>query len=90
MRFVATPMFAIIVMAVPLASSSAGAQTLNPNNSGRPVNPATLASGTTLVTAKERLSEKWNDEQRVDNCKVPVEKRGVKPRPDGCEQVRKD
>src|ERR1700724_3314241 len=35
-------------------------------------------------TAKERLSGKSADEQRVDNCKVPVESRGPKPRPDGC------
>ena len=28
------------------------------------------------LTAKERLSEKWTDEQRVDNCKVPIDKRG--------------
>jgi hypothetical protein len=35
-------------------------------------------------TAKERLSGKFTDEQRVDNCKVPLELRGAKPRPDHC------
>jgi len=35
-------------------------------------------------TVKERLSGKASDEQRVDNCKVPVERRGPKPRPDDC------
>jgi hypothetical protein len=35
-------------------------------------------------TAKERLSGKSADEQRVDNCKVPLESRGPKPRPDQC------
>jgi hypothetical protein len=35
-------------------------------------------------TAKERLSGKAADEQRVDNCKVPPELRGPKPRPDDC------
>lgn len=35
-------------------------------------------------TGKERLGEKWKDEQRIDNCKVPPEKRGAKPRPDSC------
>jgi hypothetical protein len=35
-------------------------------------------------TAKERLSGKASDEQRVDNCKVPVDLRGPKPRPDEC------
>jgi hypothetical protein len=35
-------------------------------------------------TAKERLSGKAADEQRIDNCKVPLELRGPKPRPDDC------
>ena len=35
-------------------------------------------------TAKERLSSKAADEQRVDNCKVPLELRGPKPRSDHC------
>jgi hypothetical protein len=35
-------------------------------------------------TAKERLGGKANDEQRVDNCKVPLDQRGRKPRPDEC------
>jgi len=33
-------------------------------------------------TLKERLSDKASDEQRVDNCHVPPERRGGKPRPD--------
>jgi len=35
-------------------------------------------------TGKERLSDKPSDEQRVDDCKVPPERRGPKPRPDAC------
>jgi hypothetical protein len=35
-------------------------------------------------TGKERLGSKASDEQRVDNCKVPPEQRGQKPRPDEC------
>jgi hypothetical protein len=35
-------------------------------------------------TAKERLGGKASDEQRVDNCKVPRDLRGPKPRPDEC------
>jgi hypothetical protein len=35
-------------------------------------------------TVKERLGGKASDEQRVDNCKVPLELRGPKPRPDEC------
>ena len=33
-------------------------------------------------TGKERLGRKASDEQRVDNCKVPLDRRGPKPRPD--------
>ena len=35
-------------------------------------------------TAKERLGVKASDEQRVDNCKVPRDRRGPKPRPAEC------
>lgn len=37
-----------------------------------------------VKTGKERLGDKASDEQRVDNCKVPVERRGQKPRPHEC------
>jgi hypothetical protein len=30
----------------------------------------------TVRTGKERLGRKWMDEQRIDNCKVPMDKRG--------------
>ena len=33
-----------------------------------------------MLTGKERLGPKWMDEQRIDNCKVPIDKRGTKPR----------
>ena len=42
--------------------------------------PATL-------TGKERLGTKWTDEQRIDNCNVPIDKRGTKPRPSTCARV---
>ena len=42
--------------------------------------PATL-------TGKERLGRKWMDEQRIDNCNVPLDKRGTKPRPSACPHV---
>ena len=35
-------------------------------------------------TAKERLGSKASDEQRVDNCKLPVDLRGPKSRPNEC------
>ena len=42
-----------------------------------------IESGATR-TGKERLGGKASDEQRVDNCKVPIDLRGAKPRPDQC------
>ena len=32
-------------------------------------------------TLKERLSDKASDQQRVDNCRVPIDRRGPVPRP---------
>jgi hypothetical protein len=37
-----------------------------------------------IRTAKERLGGKASDEQRVDNCKVPLDMRGPKPRSNEC------
>ena len=45
---------------------------------------ASPSSQPKVLTGKERLGKKWMDEQRLDNCKVPIEKRGSKPRPDTC------
>ncbi|MDR5784311.1 hypothetical protein QCE63_33340 [Caballeronia sp. LZ065] len=42
------------------------------------------ASATEPKTLKERLGDKASDEQRVDNCHVPPERRGTKLRPDAC------
>ena len=39
-------------------------------------------------TLKERLSDKASDAQRVDNCRVPPERRGTLPRPDCSEKPR--
>jgi hypothetical protein len=36
-----------------------------------------------VKTSKERLSDKASDEQRVDDCRVPSERRGAVARP-GC------
>jgi hypothetical protein len=47
-------------------------------------NPPQDAATMRTQTLKERLGDKASDEQRVDNCKVPVERRGSKVRPDGC------
>ena len=39
---------------------------------------------TGVLTGNERLGRKWMDEQRIDNCNVPVDKRGTRSRPGTC------
>jgi hypothetical protein len=46
-----------------------------------------LSAPRKVLTGKERLGEKWTDEQRVDNCKVPLDKRGSRLRPDACQSA---
>jgi hypothetical protein len=41
-----------------------------------------------VKTGKEHLSDKASDEQRVDNCNVPLDRRGPKIRPDECPNGR--
>jgi hypothetical protein len=48
---------------------------------------AASSDGPAVLTGKERLGKKWMDEQRIDNCKVPIDKRGSKPRPSTCPQT---
>jgi uncharacterized Ntn-hydrolase superfamily protein len=45
---------------------------------------ATQIEAAPTRTGKERLGGKATDEQRVDNCKVPLDLRGSTPRPDDC------
>ncbi len=52
---------------------------------GQPTPNAATSPAT--LTGKERLGRKWMDEQRIDNCNVPIDKRGSKPRPSVCRQV---
>jgi hypothetical protein len=39
------------------------------------------------LTGKERLGRKWKDEQRIDNCKVPADKQGARPRSSACPHI---
>lgn len=48
---------------------------------------ATSKTSPAVLTGKERLGRKWMDEQRIDNCNVPIEKRGTKLRPAICHHV---
>jgi hypothetical protein len=71
-----------LVLAMSIAPA-AFAQDRQPDQrpSGREtVAPADGAS----LTGKERMGRKWMDEQRIDNCNVPIDKRGTKPRPGNC------
>ena len=52
---------------------------------GQPTPNSAIQRGT--LTGKERLGRKWMDEQRIDNCNVPFDKRGTKPRPSACPHV---
>jgi hypothetical protein len=47
-------------------------------------NAASAETSRPALTGKERLGSKWTDEQRIDNCHVPVNKRGTKPRSSLC------
>jgi hypothetical protein len=55
-----------------------------PTGGGAPAADANQAQAEPTRTGKERLGGKGADEQRVDNCKVPLDLRGAKPRPDQC------
>jgi hypothetical protein len=49
-----------------------------------PVSPYKAMQNIEVRTGKERLGRKWTDEQRIDNCNVPPDKRGTKPRSSVC------
>lgn len=48
----------------------------------RAPSPAATSTPPEPKTLKEKLSDKASDEQRVDNCGVPLERRGARSRPD--------
>lgn len=62
---------------------SLAAQAAAQNAAGQPGSSPPVQT----LTGKERLGRKWMDEQRIDNCNVPVDKRGSKPRPSICPHV---
>jgi hypothetical protein len=78
----------ILALAASIASSSAFTQNAPPAIEGGAITPnaQTLSSPhpPASLTGKERLGEKWKDEQRIDNCNVPLDKRGAKPRLATC------
>ncbi|HUH83431.1 MAG TPA: hypothetical protein VLX85_02415 [Stellaceae bacterium] len=67
-------LFLVLIVVAPSPSSRAGNADALPSSAP--------ASAPDMKTLKERLSDKASDEQRVDNCRVPSDRRGTKPRPD--------
>jgi hypothetical protein len=61
-------------------SGAAWAGEASPRNDGG----ATQSRAQPTRTGKERLGGKASDEQRVDNCRVPLDLRGPTPRPANC------
>ncbi|MEH2475417.1 hypothetical protein V1281_003405 [Nitrobacteraceae bacterium AZCC 2161] len=71
---------------VALSSGAFAADSDAAGDGARLPNARTIAPSAApgVLTGKERLGRKWMDEQRIDNCKVPIDKRGAKPRSDSC------
>ena len=67
-------------------ASAAFAQDRQPDQTAPNAETATPVNGPSL-TGKERMGRKWMDEQRIDNCNVPIDKRGTRPRPSACPRV---
>ena len=63
-------------------ASDAFAQDRQPDQTA----PNAVPAGGSL-TGKERMGRKWMDEQRIDNCNVPIDKRGSRPRSSTCPHV---
>jgi hypothetical protein len=59
------------------------AQEQAPNGGDSRMAPNTINS----LTGKERLGPKWTDEQRIDNCKIPTDKQGARPRSSACPHI---
>ncbi|KRR17020.1 hypothetical protein [Bradyrhizobium retamae] len=67
-------------------ASGVFAQETQPGQTAPNAETALPADGSSL-TGKERLGKKWMDEQRIDNCNVPIDKRGSKLRSMTCPRV---
>ena len=67
----------LAIIIAPLLAGSASAVAANSSVKAEVSGPAR--------TGKERLSEKGSDEQRVDDCKVPLARR-TRERPSDCQR----
>lgn len=50
-------------------------------------NAETVPANGPSLTGKERMGRKWMDEQRIDDCNVPIDKRGSRPRSSTCPHI---
>ena len=67
-------------------ASGVFAQDRQPDQTAPSAGTTVLTNGASL-TGKERLGKKWMDEQRLDNCNVPIDKRGSRPRSSACPHI---
>jgi hypothetical protein len=87
MRFTANQVLAFtlpLCAAVSWAPFAEGQINPTRKHAAAPDEAAQFFGQSKALTGKERLGPKWSDEQRIDNCNVPADKRGTKPRPDTC------
>jgi hypothetical protein len=90
MPFVSSQLIALSITVFMLTAIAVGAQTVSPSNAAKSAGASPAPSEAAQLTGKERLGEKWTDEQRIDNCKVSLDKRGTKARPDRCAHAPTD
>jgi hypothetical protein len=75
----------VTLLAIGLAQSAFAQD--RPPNTAVPGAAALPRNAPGVLTGKERLGRKWMDEQRIDNCNVPIDKRGNKPRSSDCSHI---
>jgi len=71
---------ALVLICAVIGAADALAQDQAPIGGDSKMAPNTIDS----FTGKERLGRKWMDEQRIDNCKIPTDKQGARPRSSAC------
>jgi hypothetical protein len=74
----------VVIMVLLAQATAADNDAVSHQTGGRQENEPKQFQAEPIRTGKERLGRKSSDEQRVDNCNVPIELRGPKPRPDDC------
>ncbi len=78
----------LVAAAVLAVLSADGVQAQTPASQQRSAGQTSIEAAPSkkpgVLTGKERLGRKWSDEQRLDNCNVPIDKRGPRPRPSEC------